>query len=563
MLMNNFNTTGGDNPQIVQQLGSQLLTPDTHAVLYLVEPKFVPDQCRRPHVYTFGGEFKDELAQTIQECATKDINTVFAGIMKENRSMSHAVMPSKQGSHINLSPFRDFWTFVLIVDCGSVSPFSGIARTIPQRMLFSGWIAGEAPAVKMHDRADTWAFNEQAVLVITHQTTMSINSTIGPSGRNIVNIDTTGDFDYVDRTVVNTLRPAGSDVSVHNLQPGAVAKAVLPDPLGYPDNFTIAPRTLQADTQKRSLEIASDFNSPAFHLKKIVGGLIDGVSQMGAGPRKDVFVDSDAMLASVAGLMSVGRNIPVGGIDASQPQLLGTIMRKYGDGLNVTVVHNQKDPAYELGKPFEPTTRNLVSSILSDVLPPLLAEWGIAEVTFRYNSTIRETNPDPLFRSASDMGAFQIDNIASLYPMSEDGLKASWNIIRRYLKDIVFPMVLEAAGHFDVNVHCSLSGSTLVQVNLYDDMYGADTGIIETNNLLGGINSPLIGTTDEFSHNAGQLYGVIRDVAQPAATGEYNLAPAMVANQAPIYTGPAIADDADVESDTSLDNYASKLAKMF
>lgn len=230
--------------------------------------------------------------------------------------------------------------------------------------------------------------------------------------------------------------------------------------------------------------------------------------------------------------------------------------------MDITVVtHASKAPQYELADPNVVSKRNLISSIISGTMPPLLAEFGIAEVIFRYNSTVRDSSNNGIFRSQDDLGVFKLEGIAPLYPLTDEALKTAWMRIARYLKDIVFPMILQTAGHFDVAVRCGLSDSTLVQVNLYD--YVQESGVVETNNLLGGLNSPLMGNYQEFTSNAGQLFGVVRDVIMPQATGITSLVDetpvGIITNPNPVIATQQVRSEPTLDADS----YANKLASMF
>jgi hypothetical protein len=195
---------------------------------------------------------------------------------------------------------------------------------------------------------------------------------------------------------------------------------------------------------------------------------------------------------------------------------MGDLTFKFGDGLVVNVVDQPYDTMIELANPGSPTKRNVMTSVLSSSLPPLLAEFGLADVSFRYNSWVKSDSLDTLV-GVNDKGLFQLFNISSLYQITQDRLNNSWNLLQKYLRNTVFPIILANAGEFDLMVHCSIAGTSLINLNLKDEL--PESGLVETNNLLGGLNSPLIGAQSVAQTNACELANVVRQIAGPETSG--------------------------------------------
>ena len=74
-------------------------------------------------------------------------------------------------------------------------------------------------------------------------------------------------------------------------------------------------------------------------------------------------------------------------------------------------------------------------------------------------------------------------------------------------------------------VHCSIGGVSLIHLNLLD--FASVHGFVETNNLLGGLNTPLVGTVSNFNNNAIQLANFTRRVLP---SGEDNTQPSLFAD---------------------------------
>ena len=50
--------------------GAQSWSGSTHATLYLLKQRRIPDQMRRSHLYQFGGQFRDDLMNNLNDAMT-------------------------------------------------------------------------------------------------------------------------------------------------------------------------------------------------------------------------------------------------------------------------------------------------------------------------------------------------------------------------------------------------------------------------------------------------------------------------------------------------------------
>ena len=493
--------------------GAQSWSGSTHATLYLLKQRRIPDQMRRSHLYQFGGQFRDDLMNNLNDAMTTNHRyTAKDAMMPDVISAREAVLPSATGDMVNLKLFSDYWTFVLILDQGNSTDPLGIASSIPSRMLYSGWVISE-PATKSGAR---WVFNPSAVFQTTHHTTMVIQQQMTPFGVNR-QITTTGDFDYLDAQTAQALTQSPGTVNLYSLQPNHVAGAIVMDSVTGSVSTAGKPLASLLQQGKGSVEIPSDLNSPTYHLKTIVGGLVDTIKHT-TGNDTDIFdTGADAFMSTLSHACGCGANFSTTSkLDPSKPFTMGDLTFKFGDGLVVNVVDQPYDTMIELANPGSPTKRNVMTAVLSSSLPPLLAEFGLADVSFRYNSWVKSDSLDTLV-GVNDKGLFQLFNISSLYQITQDRLNNSWNLLQKYLRNTVFPIILANAGEFDLMVHCSIAGTSLINLNLKDEL--PESGLVETNNLLGGLNSPLIGAQSVAQTNACELANVVRQIAGPETSG--------------------------------------------
>lgn len=487
------------------------------AHLFVFTQRFIPDQFRRPHNYNFGGEFRSALQENLERAQRGTYNHLNS-MMLEVPTAKSAILPAAQGQHMNLKNFGEQWTYILIVDNDrGLSPL-GLVSTIPSRMLYSGWIMDE-PLTKKNFNAvagpgqtigaveGTWIPNENAVFSTTHHTTLTVQQHMAPSGM-VQQVQTTGDFDYVS-PVIQNLQMNGEQL--FDIQPGKVVNSIIEDPAN-PLSFQIAGAPIQADN--KSLEIPSEINAPTYHLRQIVGGMADTIKMVKSPTFEtaDVFGGSDVLLSTMSSLMQTGHNVIPNDLNPSLPFTLGELMRKYGSNLQITVCKQPRELQYEWMPAQAPSRRNVLTSIISSSLPALLAQFGLAEVAFRYNSY--QPVVGGLGSTNGERGIFQLLNVATLYGGSDTEKSSAWDHLQQYLKITLWPIIKENAGEFDVVVHCSLAGVSLINLQLLDEIL--EQGLVESNNLLGGLNTPLVGTSTDLMANAGQLYNVVKDIG---ATG--------------------------------------------
>lgn len=484
------------NRQVIQRTQGK-------ATLFLFTPRNRPDQWRRPYLYQFGGEMKMAVDETINRALRGTANGMTTMMLNQPIARS-AILPNAQGQLVTVSNLNDYWTFILIIDNDNgVNPL-GMATSTPTRMLYSGWIMGE-PVTKRNMTVDSWAHNPSAQLITTHHTTLCVHECIGPT-QTYSQINTTGDFDYYDGNMMQQLTP--TQEQLYDLQPSKIANNICDV---EPNMFTVAPAPIKSN--RTTTEISTDINRPTHHLQKVIGGLIDSVklsdqaNQMGS---VDALSGGDVMMRSFELTLGGGTsNVVLNGLRPNQPFSMQDLDDRYGTSLMVQVCETPKDATYELSDGQRPSARNVFTSVISSSLPSMLAQYGLADCAFRYNSAMR---PNELFPDPNKQGVMEVYNFSSLYGATDQALRLAWENFERELRMCLFPIIRSNAGEFDLTAWCSIAGCSLVNLNLLDDMT-VESGMQENSNLLGGMNTPFLGINGEFQRNAGELYHLTQDVA--------------------------------------------------
>ena len=481
--------------QMLNQVG--FVNQRRKATLFLMSRRMIPDQFRRPLMYNFGGEFRMALQDNMMKAQRPGYNS-YNALMTDAPTAKSAIMPTTMGQQVQLSTFSDMWTYVLVGDNDSgLSPL-GTLTSIPSRTLYSGWVVDE-PVTKQNMGAG-YVPNPYAVFQTTHHTTLTVQQQYTPTGA-FNHTETTGDYDYLAPMVQN-LQSNGQPL--FDLSPSKVANGIVEDPLN-PHSFQISDAPIA--TSAKSIEIPTELNAPAFHLQKVVGGMADMVRHLGNPNQNDLAIGNDIAINVLASTLNPGRNSVLNDINPDVPFTFDELLRRYGDGLEIVVCQQPSDVQYDLVSAQAPSKRNVLASIISSSMPPLLAQFGLAEVAFRFNSSIAAVGG--LGSTNGERGVFQLLNIATLYAGSETEIASAWENLQRYMRLTLFPIIKANGGEFDLHLHCSLAGVSLVNLQLLDEI--VEGGLLETNNLLGGLNTPIVGGQMELQQNASQLFGAVKD----------------------------------------------------
>ena len=509
--MNNVDNVRVQTPeqmdQAVRQTGFsyQGIGAQPRATLILVSKRQIPNMFRRPHQYRFDGEFRKDLDESIHRAMTRPFNNLDT-FMLGSAAARAAVMPSATAEEMDLRPLSDQWTFILIVDLDAGHDPLGRPSPIPSRIFYSGWVMDE-PVTNAN--LGGVVLNESAVLSTTHYTRLTLQQTLGYRGT-YNQVQTCADFDYVNPGVVQGNQMDGSQL--FDIRPGTIANGITFDPM---DSSTVsigsaaAPLTgSNAPYGNNTLAIPSEMNAPTYHLGRVVSGIVDGVKQDMYSRSNDLSIigesPQESLINNIATMLRTENNVQIDGVfDPGTPFTLGEVIRKFGNTLHVLTLDQPTQLQYEVGDAGAMSRRNVFSSIISTSLPNMLAEFGIADVAFRYNSAAREPGTEALLNAASGGGVFQLLNLGMLYTATPQDQTRAWDLLTQRLRYTVFPIIKTNGGDFDLMVHCSLTGVSLINLQLLDMMQ--EPGLIETNNLLGGLNSPLIGTYANYQNNAQQL----------------------------------------------------------
>lgn len=486
--------------------------------LFLFSPKFTPNQCRRPVKYTFGGEFQNDLDNLISQSVNRSVTTVDAIQLASNVAHT-AVLPPTIGCTMDLHNFNDQWTFLMIVDLPKTTNPIGLVQPLACRAIYSGWITDE-PITNAN--LGGYSLNPNAILSVAHFVRLTEQQTMTQSGVSSI-IMPSANYDYVDPSVAQAVEL--DQQMLFNLKPNIVANATTYDDF----NGTM---TVGADSQSQltsttegnagTVELNSDLNSPVHHLAHVIGAITDGVRSQANDCLNQGFMcninNTEQLRSYIINDLSTAKNVRMGDIpDPASPILLGELMSRYDNVLHVINIDQPSTLQYDHdGSADAPTRRSVFTSVIASSLPSFLVDFGIADIRFRYNSSMRPggVQEEILCSPNKTEGIFELQGIGMLCPSNDMIVRRAFTMLSERLRRTLFNVIRSVAGDFDLVVHCSLAGSSLIDLQFLDDIQTERSGNYqEYNNLLGGLNSPLIGTFSEFTNNAQQLAAVINNYA--------------------------------------------------
>lgn len=498
MFNNNFNTPAIGNVFTNSMNGAK-------ATLLLFTPKNFMDQVRRSVSYRFDGVALTKIGDRLSK-----VNTI-GGFSNADAEMGAAcaecVLPTAQGTPIDMRPFRDSWTFVLIID--SANAFSSLAGTT--RTLYSGFVTGEPVSSGMiqSNLSTEYHHNPQAVFTTTHVTKLnSFPSAIGDMhGGEFVHQNTSlYDNDLLPGKVIQQTTASPNTVMCL-LDPGTLIQNRRYNDYNYnsydqfynnamngADTYGVTPTPVESSAD--SIQQTASDSTPTKHLRKIVSGLADTIKHQGLNANTNEISDP---LATWANSMPSANNVYIRSnqeLDPSQAFLFDELDKKY-PFLMVRVIKqpfNYQLNAIETGAP---TRQNIAISIVAAALPGVLTNRLCTSVIASYCSWMPGDNP-------LLPGLLQINQMESFAPMDSVTYRNTAEVLKTDLINDIFAIVRANFGEFRCEVSCSVAGDTFVSLQLLDEMSNIDGCAVQCNNL-GGINSCMVGDMTQSATNAGQL----------------------------------------------------------
>lgn len=515
---------GGDssNQAIAAVSGVRIGGQTNKATLYLFSPKHMPNQVRRSHLYNFTDEYLHDVRNFVNKANNPLGQPAYSNpALLDSRAAPNAVQMSLNGSEMNCNAFGAMWAFLLVIDGGELmnnqsSLYQVTFDGSKKRYLYSGYCSDEPYNPTSHGGL-TPTINPNCVLFITHQTALAntmANYGNQPMPDNMQVIANTDEFNPQFILPLMT-QPMGQEQVFLN-KPSAIVNAITDD--AYSDlhgNVSLAINTTDAQLLPSVAtvdHIQAELNGARKHAANInFAAQNAAMHTIGCAEEPSVhFSDgSEVMRGNMyEGLKQCESNFLVSPLGQRGIISIGELESMFPD-IEATVCTAPYQSEWDVANPLAPNAVNMFSSLLATSIPPIMVNHKLAEISFRYTSYV----PELVQMGAMDRSHYEVYTAASFIPESDERLRFNITRFMEELKTQVFPALLNAGGHFDVQVYCSSAYSVLIKLHFMDDgVGGLHNGLYETTNSLGGAISPLLSPLDVFNHNATQIATLLNAV---------------------------------------------------
>lgn len=479
-----------------------------NCALFLFSPRDIVSHYKRPLIYNFNNEMMNAISENIVN--KPDISHSVRRTLALP-SMTQSIVPSPQnGIPVNTASYSDNWMFVLIIDEDGRDRMM-ISNKLLTRTILIGMCAAEPISQSgMMSMTPEQFLNPNCQLIVTKNLQMTKYGTLNANGignkiqtivnDNIVQFDNNiwgnngGMVGGLDNTYYHTLMPT----DVHNASEiggGQITSVIQTD---HAINFS------------GPTKIAGNLESPRHHLKDILTSFETGVSNINYSGRVGGFsetVDSFDLehndLKTYVGL-AIDESRHVHNASSNQATIgdvttifltIGMVVANYHP--KVFPIVTPKNAGIDIMPQNYMTISNVYSSLVCAVLPTYLNTVGLSAIGFMFNSVHQ---------------VFELLHIEAMLNITQHELHLKWNEFKFLISNELFPVLFGNGGPFDMQVMSSVNGTTDVILNFLDHDPVPHGAIYQENAVLGGIVSPLVGTTEHLRYNSVQLNNLIQNV---------------------------------------------------
>lgn len=502
-MINNIDINYGMGGPVLQNTNMSNIAA-TNVVLYLFSRKTLPQQYRRPYLLSFGGSFDRAVSDKLAQANTVGSWRYSDMFMRDNAIALGSILPDTSATPINTTPFQESWTFMLIIDhTASSSPWESTVGSTPYRDIYTGFIQDEP--IKRDFMGVSANPNPHAIFVTTHYTKLACQMVMMSAGMS-EHVEVQADKDLLPGETIQMIQTQPNS-TVYDLRPETLSKSVTSDPYGG-DAYSIhASPVVSGEQNKPSIAVDTSLNSPVHYLANVVSGIATAAKYM-SGPfsqqqEMDVFGGTDVAMSTLSSQLSHGMINTIGIMDPALPFQMQELINQY-PMIKIQTINQPVNTPLDLYDNGGNDQKAIMTSLISNALPSLLVQYKMMDISFVYSSTQHdETEPPGI------MGLMGVQSVTFLCGMSEEQQQSNIMFFKKFFRTDIANIITNLCGNFYVTVKCSVSGSTLVNLQLLD-FHNTVSGYTEQSNALGGINTPIAGSNVVATANTTQLYNTVR-----------------------------------------------------
>ena len=450
------------------------------AVLWIFSPRFLSPQAKRPLIYNFNQSFVNA-ADTAVSYASQHDPLKLKSLISTPECLTSMYASATPEYMIDMRQLSSSWTFMLVTTNDKAGPGGSSLRTMSDnQILYYGYFVDEPINPLQHMGRLT--YNPNAMIMITHKTIINKNTIYG--GYERTKLHTMADVDIIHPHVMGPLTSQG----VSLLRPEDLYQATTDGS----DMIVMHPETSLLERQEDPVGITSQLSVPRNNIEKILLSVTEARGTINAdiagGGSNVLTLGRDSYRGLVEQNLQDNSRLSVDvGLPINRVITLSVLISRYNP--RIESIKLDYNPRYTPADQTTTSPRNAFSSMLTSIMPAIMSEFLLIDFGFHYNSHTGELK--------------LYDTVAPVCPMSQDALRFQINGFITRLKTDVFPILKMGHGDFALNMQCSCGGMSYINLNFLADSMTKDVFDVPT--ILGGINSPLIGTSQAFSHNAKEL----------------------------------------------------------
>jgi hypothetical protein len=508
-----MNTLYSDREQIQTQFNGvsthQLQASKFNAILIVSSPRILTNQVKRSHIYDFQPNVMNEIQTLVVESAWAGKNSRLSSLLQPRSLTATAIVPNGSGIMMETDQFSEFWSFYLIIDNLEYNMDNTISIARLQntnRMVVSGFCSEEPINTSNHGSGFT--INPRSMLTPTHYMFFKL----GNQGRETApTIQFYHDHDIIVNTALSTITKNQlpiDDLGLSLLRPTDYNLSMsLPNYNDMTDSYEttsfINNETL-LNGQIRNPIIDTNLNIPRNHLANILDTSIKTVSKFASqneGMNELIDRTRNTNEKFNTSFDHINQNKAIEPInqfvfDPTQPITLQNLQFQFPT-IQVMPLFIPKEAEWNVVSQVNASPDNIYASLIASAMPSIMTRCNLSEVMFRYSSWVN--NPD------GSQGTYEVKHFATHISVPSNLQAIAWQNFIQAIELEIFPCLLHRLGHFDVYISCQSIGYVHIDLHVLDHTSRYEPGLYETYNFLGGINTPLVGTTSIHSHNEAEL----------------------------------------------------------
>jgi len=473
-----------------------------NVILFVLSPKEMAEQKVRPLAYSFTNQFKDDLNNKI---LMDDQNPM----SKLNPTHLTAIKPTPQGSiPLRINEFKELPSFIMIVDAVSTNHQMANFRYMYTGFFLTPDIIGYGGAI-----------NENAVMSISNRILLS------NMGRGFDNRCDIKDASTILSENISLFKP--QNTSLFNLPGDLVSAGAGPTSqeiyslnADFMGKRAAINKAFSCPTQlvnQMSHQFLTGYRAEKYEHHSPVGGtpmawetnIVDnspfqGRDTVGLNIRQNLINNAPSVRFSVDRFS--GSDV---GLDINQTHSLCSIREKYGD-IDMKITKRDKGFTNPILDHRYDTEQNVLSYLLSEIIPGVAHGCGIAEISFDYDSNVGMQNTWSTIKNPRWIPM----RVYPLHDMSPEQLHATEMKFRMYMMNDVFN-VIEAHLHgsdFVLLCNYQIGFGAQIQLMFKDAMSQCDAGCYESYDQLSPFTTLTVAPQELFFNNSNQMNGLINSL---------------------------------------------------